>query len=86
MATYSVTISVAWWLRLYLYVLVICCHFTGLRPHDDRLTYWIGKGLSVEPMTKRRPFPVRFVRSYIGWRKHLGIRASLAAAWRVSRK
>lgn len=83
--TITVRLHAAWWLHMYLYALVVCCHFTGLSPHEQRLTYWIRKGLSVEPMIKRRPFPVRFVRSYLGWRKYLGIRASLAAAWRTSR-
>lgn len=81
----TVRLRAAWWLHAYLYVLVTLCHFTGLHPHQERLTYWIRKGLSVEPLIRRRPFPMRFVRSYIGWRKYLGIRASLAAAWRVSR-
>ena len=54
MTIHSITISVAWWLRIYLYALVICCHFTGLRPHDDRLAYRIGKGLSVESTGRRK--------------------------------
>jgi hypothetical protein len=33
----------------------------------------------------RRSWPQRFVRSYLGWRKCLGIVASLRAAWAISR-
>jgi len=35
--------------------------------------------------TKRRPWPCRFVRSYLGWRAIYGRWASLKAAWLVSR-
>jgi len=45
--------------------------------------------LKVEPVQaiaiKRRSWPQRFVRSYLGWRKCLGIVASLRAAWAISR-
>ena len=81
----TVTISVSWWLRLYLYALIVWCTVTGMVPSEERLLYWVNKGLSVRPITKRRSYLIRFARSYMGWRKHLGVRASLVAAWRVSR-
>lgn len=34
---------------------------------------------------QRRPFMVRFWKSYRGWRRHLGVGAALRAAWSVSR-
>lgn len=85
MATYSVAISVAWWLRLYLYALVVLCTLTGMAPNEERVLWWVGKGLSAKPITKRRAYMIRFACNYFGWRKHLGVRASLVAAWRVSR-
>ena len=33
---------------------------------------------------KLRPWPQRFIRSYLGWRKHLGIVMSLRAAWVIA--
>ena len=85
MAAYSITINVAWWVRLYLYALVVWCTLTGMAPNEERVLWWVGKGLSAKPITKRRAYLIRFACNYFGWRKHLGVRASLAAAWRVSR-
>ena len=46
--TIAFRVNTAWWLRLYLYGIVIVNHFTGMSPNMDRVAYWIEKGLSVE--------------------------------------
>jgi hypothetical protein len=33
---------------------------------------------------KRRSFPARIIKSYKGWRKYLGVVASVRAAWSVA--
>jgi hypothetical protein len=33
---------------------------------------------------KKRPFPQRFINSYRVWRQHLGVPASLMAAWTIA--
>lgn len=35
--------------------------------------------------TKRRPFPVRFWRSYVGWRAIYGRWAAIKEAWLIAR-
>lgn len=64
--TIAVRLHVAWWLRLYLYGLVICCTLTGMTPHQDRLLYWITKGLSVRIPGARRRRMVRWISRVLG--------------------
>lgn len=87
MSTQSITfkIVVAWWLRPYLYTLVVLCALLGTEPNMDRVSVWVSR--VVRPVligVRRRPWPIRFMRSYIGWRLYLGVWQSICAAWRVS--
>ena len=67
MASISMTIRVALWMRLYLRLLVIFCILTGYQRNEDRLACFITKGSVVEPVIRRRPYLVRFAKSYVGW-------------------
>jgi hypothetical protein len=58
--------------------------------NDNRIMGSVGPELEyvipVEAIAVRqRSWPQRFIRSYLGWRKRLGIVLSLRAAWVISR-
>lgn len=74
----------SWWVRPYLITLIVLCTLLTALPNEERVSYWVAKGLRVEQI-RRRPWPRRFINSYLGWRKYLGVLASLRAAWKVSR-
>lgn len=77
-------VTVAWWVRPYLATLIVLCTIFTMLPDEERVAYWVGKGLRVVQL-HRRPWPRRFINSYRGWRKYLGVLASLRAAWKISR-
>ena len=47
-STFTITLSLRWWLRYYLYGVVLMCWLTGCEPRADRLGYWIARGTKVK--------------------------------------
>lgn len=49
MASNQITLklTVAWWLRYYIYGVVLMCWMTGCEPRADRLGYWVAKSVRV---------------------------------------
>lgn len=50
--TINVRISPRWWLRPYLWTLVAFCLLTRQRPDEEKLAYWIAKGLKTDVFTR----------------------------------
>ena len=48
-ATITLTVKVAWWVRPYLYSLVLMSRLTGLEPDLDKVEAVVLKGLRVRP-------------------------------------
>lgn len=48
--TVSITVSIklAWWLRLYLRAVGFACDLTGLEPNMDRVGWWVARGITVK--------------------------------------
>jgi hypothetical protein len=46
--TFTLNVSIAWWLTPYFYLLATMCAITGREPNYDRVNYWIGKAVKVK--------------------------------------
>jgi hypothetical protein len=46
--TMTLKISLAWWLKPYIYILAAIGALTGQEPNWDRVNYWIGKAVKVK--------------------------------------
>lgn len=47
-STVTITLRLAWRLRLYLSTLMLLCHLTGMEPNMARATFWIQKGIKID--------------------------------------
>jgi hypothetical protein len=55
-------------------------------PNYDRITHGLLDGMNIRlVMLRRRSWSARFFSSYKDWRKYLGVKSSIHAAWRISR-
>lgn len=48
----NVRIRLRWWLRPYLWTLVAFCVLTKQLPDEEKLAYWITKGLKTDVFTR----------------------------------
>ena len=46
-ASITVTLKWRWWLRSYLFGVLLMARLTGCRPNWDRVSYWVGKGIKI---------------------------------------
>lgn len=44
----TVTIRCAWWVRAYIDGVILMSCLTGLRPDEEKLTYWLTKGIRMK--------------------------------------
>jgi hypothetical protein len=52
--TLVVTLTVTWWLRLYLRTLATLCRALSTEPDMERVSYWLAKGIKIEGPKKAR--------------------------------
>lgn len=43
----SVEFKVSWWLKWYLYGVILTAALTRARPDEDKLQYWIGRAMKI---------------------------------------
>jgi hypothetical protein len=46
-ATYRARIIVAWWLKPYLYGVILTASLTGMQPDEDKAGRWIARGMKL---------------------------------------
>jgi len=48
-----VQVSLRWWLRPYLWSLMWFCVLFNTEPDDAKISYWIGKGIKTDIITRK---------------------------------
>lgn len=46
-ATLTLKVSVAWWIKPYLYCVALMCFITRQEPNMDKVGYWVGKAIKI---------------------------------------
>lgn len=47
MANITISLRLRWWLRYYLYGVMLTAWMTGRQPDPEKLGYWVAKGVKV---------------------------------------
>jgi len=83
--TLALSARLAWWWKPCMWLLRLVGRF-GWVPSNEVVLFIARRGVrvQVDRGLRLRPFPMRFWRSYVGWRQYLGVWASLRAAWQIS--
>lgn len=46
--TVVIRVHLRWWLKWYVYAVTLGCYLTGMRPDEERVGYWMRRGMWVE--------------------------------------